>query len=251
MLLKSFFSALLLTLTLSPVYAETIRVAVAANFTAPMKQIAEAFQQQTGNELLLSFASSGKFYAQILNNAPYDVFLSADQKKPQALVEQQLAVADSRFTYAVGVLALWSMQKGLVDEGGTILQKGNFQWLAIANPRLAPYGSAAVEVLENLKLYAPLKARIVEGENISQTFQFVRTGNAELGFIALSQLKGNDLANTGSYWQVPASLHTPIRQDAVLLKSAQNPAAATELLNFLRSDKARAIITDFGYGLEM
>lgn len=244
------FSALLLSvLALSARSAEDIHVAVASNFTAPMNDIVEAFERNSDHHVVLSFGASGKFYAQIRNGAPFQVFLSADQAKPQALVQEGWTVESTRFTYALGALALWSRDPGLVDPQGRILNEGNFNKLALANPRLAPYGVAAVEVLENLELVEETRSRWVRGENIAQTYQFVYTGNAEVGFVALSQVIQNGKLKGGSAWLVPPDRHSPIRQDAVLLKRGADSEGARALWRFLQSDTARGIIESYGYHL--
>lgn len=250
----SLVSLLLLSL---PSRADEINVAVASNFTAPMRQIAALFESRTGHKLNLSFGASGRFHAQISNGAPFDLFLSADQDKPQALEAAGYAVAGTRFTYALGRLVLWSANPELVDAQGEILARGTFNKLALANPALAPYGAAAVEVLEHLGLVEATRPKWVQGENIAQVFQFVFTANAELGFVALSQLKDVQMAGGssdsaggaagGSAWIVPVDLHAPIRQDAVLLKTAQGNAAAQELWEFLRSAEVLQIIESYGY----
>ena len=222
--------------------AET-HVAVAANFTEAAKEIAAAYKQKTGNDAVLSFGSSGQLYAQITQDAPFEIMLSADQERPEKAVKDGLAVADSRFTYAVGKLVLWSKTPGLV-KGEETLKSGTFTKLALANPKGAPYGAAAIETLKALKIYDVLEPKLVEGNNISQTFQFVETGNAELGFVALSQLAG-DVG--GSRWLVPQADYAPIRQDAVLLKKGTANPAATAFMAFLRGSEARAIIEKFGY----
>lgn len=228
--------------------ADTVPVAVAANFAAPMQKIAEAFEADTGHKLELSFGASGKFYAQISHGAPFQVLLSADEATPQRLERERKAVPDTRFTYAVGALVLWSPQPGFVDAEGGVLRKGAFRHLAVANPKVAPYGAAAAQVMNRMGLTAALQPRLVQGENIAQTFQFVASGNAQLGFVALSQVMEDGRIGKGSAWQVPASMHDPIRQDAVLLLPGKDRAAATALLQYLRSDKARAIIRAHGYG---
>ena len=233
---------------LSVAHADTVAVAVAANFTAPMQKIAAAFEVDTGHKAELSFGATGKFYAQITHGAPFQVLLSADDTTPARLEKEGKAVARSRFTYAIGTLVLWSAQAGAVDAQGEVLRTGDFKHLAIANPRLAPYGLAAVQVMEKLGVAARLQPRLVQGENIAQTHQFVATGNAQLGFVALSQVMSSDgRIARGSAWQVPGDLHEPIRQDAVLLTPGQGNAAAAALLQYLRSDKARAIIQSHGY----
>lgn len=238
-----------LTLLAQPAWPATTLVAVAANFTKPMTEIAAAFQKATSHEANLSFGSSGKFVAQIDNGAPFEVFLSADQDNAIKLQNAGLAAAGSRFTYALGKLVLWSATPGVVDDQGKVLGKGDFKHLALADPKLAPYGAAAVEVLKNLGLDEKLQPLFVLGENISQTHQFVSTGNAELGFVALSQVFENGAITSGSGWIIPTELYAPIRQDAVLLnKGADNPAA-TALLQFLKGPEARAIIVKYGYNL--
>ncbi|MBV5339080.1 MAG: molybdate ABC transporter substrate-binding protein [Deltaproteobacteria bacterium] len=230
-----------------PALAAEVHVAVAANFTAPMKQIAAEFEKETGHKVVLSFGASGKFYAQIKNGAPFQILLSADDEKPIQLVKDGLAVADSRFTYAIGTLVLWSAKPGFVDAKGEVLGKGHFNKIAIANPKLAPYGTAAIELLTKQGLLTSLTPKFVQGENISQTFQFVSTGNAELGFVALSQVMKDGKVTSGSAWVVPGKLHNPIRQDAVLLATGKDNAAAKALLEYLKSAKAKTIIRLYGY----
>ncbi len=244
---KHWTTCALLLLLPASLQAGEVSVAVAANFSAPMKVIAEQFQVATGHRAILSFGSSGKFYAQIKNGAPYQVFLSADQAKPQALANDGMVVSGSRFTYALGALALWSADKNLIDESAAVLKTGNFRKLAIANPRLAPYGNAALETLDALGLRTALSASLVRGENIAQAYQFVGSGNAELGFVALSQVWQDGEIRQGSGWKVPGDLHSPIRQDAVLLLKGRRSAAAGALLAFLKSEQARDVIKRFGY----
>jgi molybdate transport system substrate-binding protein len=229
--------------------AEQVRVAVAANFAAPAQRIAAEFEKDTRHKALISVGATGKFYAQITQGAPFDVFLSADDETPARLVADGAAVADSRFTYALGRLVLWSAQPGFVDDQGAVLRRGAFRHLALANPKTAPYGSAAVEVMKAMGVQGALSPKFVQGENIAQTMQFVASGNAELGFVALSQVWQDGRVTGGSAWRVPASLHTPIRQDAVLLAGARNNPAALALLRYLKGDKTRALIADFGYEL--
>lgn len=229
--------------------AETALVAVAANFTKPMAEIAEAFEKSTGHTAKLSYGSSGKFVAQFENGAPFEVFLSADDTSPAKLEESGLGVTGSRFTYAIGKLVLWSASPNLVDSQGQALNSGNFKHIALADPKLAPYGMAAVDTLKNLGLLEKLTPLFVQGENIAQTLQFVNSGNAELGFVALSQVIENGKIGSGSGWIVPATLYRPILQDAVLLKTgAENPAAKA-LLEFLKTPPALAIIEKYGYAL--
>jgi molybdate transport system substrate-binding protein len=236
-------------LTTAGAHAGEVQVAVAANFTAPMQKIAGAFAQDTGHKAVLAFGATGKFYAQITNGAPFEVLLAADDETPAKLEAEKQAVPGTRFTYATGKLVLWSAREGYVDSQGKVLQDGHFAHLSIANPRAAPYGAAAVETLTRLNLYQRLQPRIVQGENISQAHQFVSTGNAELGFVALSQVSRDGRFTSGSGWIVPESMHSPIRQDAViLLKGAANPAARA-LADYLKSDKAKAIIRAYGYDI--
>jgi molybdate transport system substrate-binding protein len=248
--LKRFITLCLLLAFSLNLQAATVLVAVASNFTKPMNEIAEAFKKATVHEASLSFGSSGKFVAQIENDAPFEVFLSADEKIPKKLGESGKGVASSRFTYAIGKLVLWSAKPGLVDNQGQILSKGGFKHLALADPKLAPYGLAAEEALKNLGLLEKLQLLFVFGDNISQTQQFISSGNAELGFIALSQVIGKDgnIAD-GSGWIVPDNLYNPIRQDAILLKKGEPNPAASALLDFLKSPEALAIIKKYGYKL--
>ena len=246
-IVKIVLVAVLSLLFAIPAMAAEVHVAVAANFTAPMKQIAADFEKETGHKVVLSFGASGKFYAQIKNGAPFQILLSADDEKPIQLVKDGLAVADSRFTYAIGTLVLWSAKPGFVDAKGEVLSKGHFNKIALANPKLAPYGTAAIELLTKQGLLTSLTPKFVQGENISQTFQFVSTGNAELGFVALSQVMKDGKVTSGSAWIVPGRLHSPIRQDAVLLATGRDNAAAKALLGYLKSDKAKKIIRSYGY----
>lgn len=228
--------------------AATVLAAVASNFTKPMNAIAAAFYKTTGHEINLSFGSSGKFVAQIENDAPFEVFLSADEKNPKKLEESGKAVTTSRFTYAIGKLVLWSAKPGFIDADGKTLENPTFKHLAIADPKLAPYGLAAEDTLKAMGLLDKLKPLFVLGENTTQTQLFITTGNAELGFLALSQVTGADgKIGEGSGWIVPADLHQPIRQDAVLLKKGESNPAALALLDFLKSPEAKAIIEKFGY----
>jgi molybdate transport system substrate-binding protein len=232
------------TLAASPVLAEDVTVAVAANFTEPAKEIAAAFEEATGDHVTLSFGASGQFYTQIANGAPFEVFLSADADRPVKAERAGLAVAGTRFTYAVGQLVLWSPTAGLVDSRGAVLRGGHFTKLSIADPVAAPYGAAAIQTMKMLGVYDRIQPRIVQGASIAQAFQFVKTGNAELGFVALSQVIDEP---GGSRWLVPEADHDPIVQQAVLLKTAGDSKAAREFLTFLRGAQARAIIHRFGY----
>lgn len=227
--------------------ADEVQVAVAANFAAPMKVIAADFEKETGHQAVLSFGSTGKLYAQITNGAPFDVFLAADDVRPARLEKEGAASAGSDFTYATGKLALWSAQPGVVDDQGSILKAGTFRHLAIASPKLAPYGDAAMETMTKLGLIENLRPKLVHGESIGQTFSFISSGNAELGFIALSQVVEGGKIKSGSIWIVPENLHSPIRQNAVLLRRARDSKAAMQLMAFIQSDKAKAVIRSFGY----
>ena len=229
--------------------AAEVTVAVASNFSAPMQKLAQAFEQETGHKALLSFGSTGNLYAQIRNGAPYEVLLAADDATPRKLEAEGLGVAGSRFTYAIGTLVLWSKQPGLVDEKGDVLRSGKFERIAMANPKLAPYGAAAVETLTQMGVLQAVRPKVAQGENISQTYQFVATQNAQLGFVALSQVMVDGRVSQGSAWVVPAHLHSPIRQDAVLLAKGRDAPAAAALMRFLRSERARALIRTFGYAL--
>lgn len=229
------------------VQAGEVGVAVAANFTAPMQKIAQAFEQETGHKAVLSFGSTGSLYVQIKNGAPFQAFLAADEETPLRLEKEGLAQAASSFTYATGKLVLWSRQPGLVDNKGDILRSGKFQRIALANPKLAPYGAAAVETLTQLGLLPALQSKIVQGDNIAQAYQFIASENAQLGFVAMSQVVVDGKLIQGSAWVVPAALHAPLAQAAVVLgKGSDNPAAVA-FMRFLRSDRAKAIIRSFGY----
>ncbi len=229
--------------------AGEVQVAVAANFTAPMQAIAAQFERDTGHRARLAFGSTGKFYAQVRNGAPFEVLLAADDETPARLEKEGQAAPGTRFTYAIGKLVLWSARAGYVDAKGEVLRTGDFRHLAIANPKTAPYGAAAVTVLKKLNLFDAMQARLVQGENIAQTHQFISTGNAQLGFIALSQVARDGRIASGSGWIVPASLHEPIRQDALVLAKGRGNPAAQALVDYLKSAKARAIIQSFGYEL--
>ena len=228
-------------------HAADVSVAVAANFTAPMQKIAQAFEQDTGHKAVLSFGSTGKLYAQIVNGAPFQILLSADDATPMKLEQQGLGLPGSRFTYATGRLALWSAKPGFVDDAGTVIQKGAFERLAIANPKLAPYGAAAMEVLTKMGALPAVEPKLVMGENIAQTYQFIASSNAQLGFVALSQVYTDGKIAQGSAWVVPADMHTPLRQDAIALVTGKDNPAATALLTYLKGDKARAVIRSYGY----
>jgi len=243
---KQITLAFLLSISFS-INATELKVAVAANFAQTLKEISTVFEKDTGHKLAITQGSTGKLYAQISQGAPFEVFLSADDETPEKLVTEGKAINGTRFTYAIGRLALWSPKPDLVDEGGQVLKTDKFRFLAIANARVAPYGRAAVQVMQKLGVLASIEPRVVQGESITQTFQFVSTGNAQLGFVALSQISENGKIKSGSAWIVPENMHEQLRQDAVLLNPGKDSAAATALLNFLKSDKARKIIASHGY----
>ena len=224
-------------------------MAVAANFAQTLKEISTVFEQDTGHKLAITQGSTGKLYAQISQGAPFEVLLSADDETPEKLITEGKAITGTRFTYAIGRLALWSPRPDLVDEGGQVLKTDKFRFLASANARVAPYGRAAVQVMQKLGVLASIEPRVVQGESITQTFQFVSTGNAQLGFVALSQINENGKIKSGSAWIVPENMHEQLRQDAVLLNPGKDSAAASALLNFLKSEKAKKIIAAHGYQL--
>ena len=232
-----------------PVFAGEVNAAVASNFSAPMRQIVTLFEQQSSDTVKLSFGSTGKFYAQIKGGAPFDVFFAADTATPQRLDDEGLTVGGSRFVYALGKLVLWSAQPNLVDDQGRVLRKGSYEKLAIADPKLAPYGMAAKQTLEKLAMWNSIRNKLVMGENITQTYQFAATGNAELGFVALSQVMRDGKVSAGSSWLVPADMYQPIRQSAVLLSGAKDKAAAQAFLDFLKTKNAAAVIRSYGYEL--
>jgi molybdate transport system substrate-binding protein len=227
--------------------AKPVHVAVAANFSNSMKSLVTEFEKTSDYQIVLSFGSSGKFYAQIKQGAPYELFFSADQAKPDALQKDGLVIANSRFTYATGRLAVWSARPDFSNEIETNLKKGAFNKLALANPKLAPYGAATLEVLKYLSLLESTQSKWVRGENVAQTYQFVSSGNADLGFIALSQLLGTKKVKQDSYWLVPDYMHHPIKQDVVLLRSAEKSQGAKAFLDFIHSNKAQKIIAEYGY----
>lgn len=238
-------AGLIMSLAAALARADQTIVAVAANFTAPVREIAALFKQKTGHDVVLSFGPSGQLFQQITQDAPFQVFLSADEKRPRMAIAAGLAVKDSLFTYAVGKLVLWSKSLDVAN-GDAALKRAKFDRIAIGNPTAAPYGAAAVETMKALHLYDALAPKIVRGNSIAQTFQFVDTGNAQVGFVALSQLAK---VAQGSRWLVPQDLYTPIRQDAVLLKKAAHDAAAIAFMQFLKGPEARAIIEKYGYAL--
>ena len=240
----------LFTLTLGQVsaaQADEVVVAVAANFLAPLQEISSEFTKETQHTTVITAGATGQLFTQIQNGAPFEVMVSADRKTPKKLVEAKLAVAASQFTYARGKLVLWSADPALVDAKGDVLKTGHFNHLAIANPKTAPYGQAAVELMAKLGLGAKLQPKLVQGENIAQTKMFIDSGSAELGFVALSQVMENGKIREGSAWQIPGNMHEPIRQDAIVLNSAKDNEAATALMKYLRSPKAHDIIRSYGY----
>ena len=232
-----------------PAWGGEVSVAVAANFTGPVQVLAPLFERETGHKLRAAFGATGKFYAQISNGAPFEVLLAADDETPARLLKEGQGVAGSADTYAGGRLVLWSPDGKLVDERGEVLKKGGFRHLALANPKTAPYGLAAQQTMARLGVLETLRPRFVQGENIAQTHQFVSTGNAELGFVAYSQVIRNGRIGGGSGWLVPAEFHDPIRQDAVLLNKGRDNPAARAWLAFLKGEQARTVIRSFGYEL--
>ena len=221
------------------------KVAVASNFTNAVKAITKQFEAETGHSVTLAFGSTGKHYAQIKNGAPFSAFLAADVRRPHLLEDEGLAVEGTRFTYAVGRIVLWSPDENLVDAKGDVLESNAFTHLAIANPKLAPYGEASRQVMQALGVWEALQDRIVRGENIGQTYQFIKSGNAQLGFVAFAQLIGADGPAPGSLWEPSQELYDPIAQQAVLLR--EDPVAQ-EFLDYLQGETAHKIIADYGYG---
>lgn len=242
-------AGLVAALAFGSVHADEVQVAVAANFTAPIQAIAANFEKATGHTLVAAYGATGQFYTQIKNGAPFQVFLSADDTTPQKLEAEGETVKGSRFTYAVGALALWSAQPGYVDAQGEVLKQNQFKHLSIANPKTAPYGLAAAQVLARAGLTEQVRDKLVEGQNITQAYQFVSTGNAELGFVALSQIYKDGKVTRGSAWIVPASMHDPIKQDAVILNTGKDSVAAKALVEYLKGPDAAAIIKSYGYEL--
>jgi len=243
-LLNKLCIAGLLLFSSRSLWADEIRVAVASNFHGAAKAISQQFEAISGHKVKLVFGSTGKHYTQIHNGAPFDAFFAADTRRAELLDEEGVAVAGSRFTYAIGHLVLWSPKAGYVDPRGEILETGDFDRLSIANPKLAPYGKAAQQVLQKRNLWGKLRRRLVRGENIGQAFQFVKSGNVALGFVAYSQIKRPDQAPEGSYWIVPQTLYSPIEQQAVLLK---DNAAAQAFLAYVRSSQGQRLIQRHGY----
>ena len=228
--------------------ADEVSVAVAANFAGPLAKLRDGFTAATGHTLKVSASATGKFYSQIVAGAPFEVLIAADDETPKKLIADGLAVAGSNFTYAIGKLVLWSAQPGYVDDQGAVLAVGKFAHLAIANPKLAPYGQAGMDVLKARGLVDSVAPKLVTAESIAQAYQFIATGNAELGFVALPQAAPPGQPATGSYWLVPPSLYGEIRQDAVLLKAGEKNPAATALLAYLKTAPALSVIQSYGYG---
>ena len=229
--------------------ADEVQVAVAANFVGPMQKIAAQFEIDTGHKAIVVAGATGKFYAQIKNGAPFEVFLAADDETPARLEKEGATVAGSRFTYAIGKLVLWSAKPNVIDAHGEVLKTANFRHLALANPKVAPYGAAALQTLTALGLLASLQPKFVQAENIAQTYQFVATGNATAGFVAMSQVFEAGKLKSGSAWIVPAKLHNPIRQDAVILEKGRGKPAAAALVKYLQNERIKALIKSYGYDM--
>jgi molybdate transport system substrate-binding protein len=247
--LWSVVAGLLFSTLASSVNAGEVNAAVAANFSVPVQQIAALFEKETGNTVKFSFGSTGKFYSQIKEGAPFDVLLAADEKTPKKMEQEGLAVANTGFVYAMGKLVLWSAKAGYADDKGEVLSKGSYSRLSYADPKLAPYGLAAQEALQKLNLWDKVQSKLVTGESITQAYQFAATGNAEFAFIALSQITKDGKVTDGSWWIVPADLYSPIKQSAILLSAAKDKTASQAFLKFLKSEKAVVIIRSFGYEL--
>jgi len=246
-----FTTLFLVTVVCASVHAEDVRVAVASNFIGPLKSIKTRFEKDTGHRMVIISGSTGKLYAQIKHGAPFDLLLAADSLRPRLLEDEGFAVSGSRFTYAIGRLALWSANPGQIKKADAeIFQHRPFNHLAMANPKTAPYGRAALQTLKNLGVWNQVRSKIVQGENIGQAFQFVATENAELGFVALSQIRDPKNKLKGSRWDVPSDLYDPIDQDLVLLKRAKSNPAAKAIMNFIRGPAAQKIIADYGYYLK-
>jgi molybdate transport system substrate-binding protein len=244
--LLTFTLFVIVTIAVTPAFAEPVLVAVAANFIPPFREIAQEFEKSSGHQLQVSGGSSGNFYTQIKNGAPFDVFFSADMERPKKLEDEGLGVKDSRFTYAIGRIVLWSPNADLI-KGEETLRLKQYKKLAMANPKTAPYGVAAMQALQKLELWDSLQPQIVMGESIGQTMGFIESGNAQLGFVALSQIMDPKIKGQGSRWDVPTNLHEPINQDVILLTKGKNNLAAKALLEFLRGKRAKEIIERYGY----
>jgi len=233
----------------TPVFAEQVLVAVAANFVPPFREIAIEFETATGHNVRVAAGSSGNFYSQVKNGAPFDVFFSADMERPKLLEDEGLGVKDSRFTYAIGRLVLWSPSLNLM-KGEETLRSKQFTRLAIANPKTAPYGLAAVQAMHKLDLWESLQPKMVMGENLGQTMGFIESGNADLGFVALSQVLDPKIKGHGNHWDVPNHLHEPIKQDVILLTKGKDNPAARALMAFMSGPQAKTIIERYGYELK-
>jgi molybdate transport system substrate-binding protein len=233
----------------SQVQAEEVKIAVAANFTDATREVAPLFEKATGHTPIISYGSTGKLYSQIEHGAPFELFLAADTKRPIKAEQEGLAVPDTRFIYAKGKLVLWSVKPGLFESGERYLKRGAFEHLALANPKTAPYGLAAEQVMQHLGVLEQLTPKLVKGDSIAQTFQFAVTGNANAAFVALAQIKGWQ-GDKGSLWEIPDDYYAPIEQAAVLLKKGEHNPAAIAYLEFLKSDAAREVIERYGYGVE-
>ncbi|MFO0700558.1 MAG: molybdate ABC transporter substrate-binding protein [Nitrospira sp.] len=245
----TWFLFVIVAMTVPPAFAEPVLVAVAANFIPPFREIATEFEKTTGHTVRVAAGSSGTFYSQIKNGAPFDVFFSADMERPKLLEDEGLGVKDSRFTYAVGRLVLWSPSADFI-KGEETLRSNKFKRLAIANPKTAPYGLAAMQAMQRLGLWESAQPKLVMGENLGQTMGFIESGNADLGFVARSQVLDPKIKGQGSRWDVPSQLHEPINQDAILLTKGKDNRAATTLMEFARSPQARNIIARYGYELK-
>ena len=230
-------------------HAAEVHIAVAANFTAPINEIAAEFEKDSGHKVIAAFGPTGGLYTQIKHGAPFEVFFAADDSTPARLETEGEILAGSRFTYAIGKLVLWSASVGYVDAQGEVLRRNEFNHLSIGNPKTAPYGLAATQVLARLGLSEAVKPKLVEGTNITQAYQFVATGNAELGFVALSQVFKDGQISGGSAWIVPEDMYEPIRQDAVILNKGKDNPAAAALVDYLKGPKAAAVIKSYGYDL--
>ncbi len=247
-MLNKIYRYLLLLICLSHfVYADQINIAVASNFSEPIKQIAHQFELQFKTKVVISSSGTGALVNQIKNGAPFEILLSADQTTPTELAKDGYAISNSQFTYAQGKLVLWSSQKNLIQNNPSILKSNHYKFLAIANPKLAPYGIAAINTINKLGIMNIIKQKIIMGDNINSTYQYIATGNAELGFIALSQIMKNGNINNGSYWIVPASIIPPIKQDAIILAKGAKNLHIIQFLNFIKSEKIQSLIKNYGY----
>jgi molybdate transport system substrate-binding protein len=247
--MKNVVAILIGCLFFSQAWAGETTIAVAANFTDATRDIIPLFEESTGHKVKVSFGSTGKLYSQIENGAPFDLFLAADTKRPIKAENEALAVKGSRFTYAKGKIVLWSTASGLSNTGEAYLKRDDFKHIAMANPKTAPYGLAAEQVMEQLGVWNTLQPKLVRGDSISQTFQFIVSGNVQAGFVALSQVKAWT-GEQGSYWEIPQRDYAPIAQQAVLLKRGKDNAAARAFLDFLQGPQALAVISSYGYGVE-